>query len=181
MEKYIRYFAYGSNMCIVRIRKRVPSAERLDGYYSLKGHILKFDKPGKDGSGKCNAYPTEDNPASEVLGALFKIHPFEKSNLDREESGYSCKTVAVISSQDEDQNEIEAFTYIDDEDYTEKKLIPYSWYWCYVSVGAKETGLRKSYIEDNINYVERTEDPDRERHEENCAIICGKTSAKSSK
>ena len=67
----MKYFAYGSNMSLLRLRERVPSAERL-GVFKLEQHVLRFHKIGIDGSGKCDAFLTED-PNASVIGALFEI------------------------------------------------------------------------------------------------------------
>ncbi len=64
----MKYFAYGSNMSISRLRERVPSAVRL-GIFFLEGHRLCFHKASEDGSAKCDAYQT-NNPNDEVIGAL---------------------------------------------------------------------------------------------------------------
>jgi len=77
------YFAYGSNMSVSRLRKRVPSASPL-GCHILKKHDLRFHKKSKDGSGKCDAYETS-NDKDIVYGALFGIDPNEKPALDAAE------------------------------------------------------------------------------------------------
>ena len=40
---HVKYFAYGSNMSLVRLRERVPSAERL-GVFILAEYQLRFHK-----------------------------------------------------------------------------------------------------------------------------------------
>ena len=52
----IPYFAFGSNMLLERIKKRVPSA-RVLGNATLGGYALRFNKLSKDGSGKANIVP----------------------------------------------------------------------------------------------------------------------------
>ncbi len=72
----MKYFAYGSNMSIARLKERVPGARSL-GCHTLKEHDLRFHKLSKDGSGKCDAFFTgkaEDN----IYGVLFEIDPAEK-------------------------------------------------------------------------------------------------------
>lgn len=49
----MRYFAYGSNLCVRRLRRRVPSARAL-GPARLDGWTLRWHKRGEDGSGKCS-------------------------------------------------------------------------------------------------------------------------------
>jgi gamma-glutamylcyclotransferase len=50
------YFAFGSNMLLERIKKRVPSARAL-GIATLGGYALRFNKLSKDGSAKANIVP----------------------------------------------------------------------------------------------------------------------------
>ena len=39
----MKYFAYGSNMSIVRLKQRVPSAQKV-GIVTLKNHQLRFSR-----------------------------------------------------------------------------------------------------------------------------------------
>jgi len=41
----MKYFAYGSNMSLLRLRARVPSAERI-GMFTLVEHALRFHTNG---------------------------------------------------------------------------------------------------------------------------------------
>ncbi|TRX58094.1 gamma-glutamylcyclotransferase family protein [Thalassomonas sp. M1454] len=138
----MKYFAYGSNMSIARLSARVPSAKRL-GTFILKQHTLKFHKVSHDGSGKCDAYFTQ-NKHDKVIGALFEIAENEKPYLDKVEGlgvGYNEKTVLV---EDEFGNQAQASTYyaitIDSE------AVPYCWYKKHVLIGARESALPKEYI-----------------------------------
>ncbi|MCF8057186.1 MAG: gamma-glutamylcyclotransferase [Desulfocapsa sp.] len=92
----MKYFAYGSNMSLNRIRQRVPSALML-GMFSLEYHELRFHKHGRDNSGKCDAYYTNDS-SNTVLGVLYQIDKSGKVILDRAEGvgcGYDEKEVIV--------------------------------------------------------------------------------------
>lgn len=154
----VKYFAYGSNMSLPRLRERVPSAKRI-GLFTLAGHSLRFHKVSTDGSGKCDALFT-GNPDDSVIGALFEISGSEKDALDRVEGlghGYESKTVSLSDSQG---NIFEAFTYYATN--TDPSLLPYSWYLYHVIYGAKETGVSVSYLA-HIEATESIEDPDRER------------------
>ena len=69
-----KYFAYGSNMSIARLRARVPGAERT-GVFTLHEHALRFHKLSRnDGSGKCDAFYT-GNASDRVVGALVELEP----------------------------------------------------------------------------------------------------------
>lgn len=153
------YFAYGSNMSLARIRKRVPGARFL-GCHRLKEHDLRFHKPSRDGSAKCDAYFTAD-PDDTVYGALFEIDQIEKRVLDRFEGlgiDYDEKQVTVIS---EDGDFRRALTYT--AKIIDNSLKPYSWYLNHVVIGAKEIPLPKNYLETKITNVATKEDRDKDR------------------
>ncbi|MBW8182509.1 gamma-glutamylcyclotransferase family protein [Shewanella nanhaiensis] len=151
----MKYFAYGSNMSIARLKARTPSAKRI-GTFILTGHELRFHKLGRDGSGKCDAYQT-DEPQSQIFGALFEIDENEKLNLDLAESlgvGYGEKVVKVVSATGEEH---EAITY-----YAlniSASLKPYSWYLNHVIIGAMESQLPTPYLK-FIQTTESIEDED---------------------
>lgn len=161
----MKYFAYGSNMSLSRLRGRVPSAKRL-GIFILDEHDLRFHKIGKDGSGKCDAFLTENSEDS-VIGALFEINKCEKKALDRAEGlgyGYDEKVVRVHNDAGDF---VEATTYYATS--IDPSLKPYSWYLNHVTVGAKETNVPEKYL-NNIQHIECLEDTDKKRAAEQCAI-----------
>ncbi len=154
----MRYFAYGSNMSLSRLRERVPSAQRI-GVCTLREHALRFHKASRDLSAKCDAFYTQ-NPQDFIIGVLFKIDPLEKIHLDRAEGlghAYQQKLVVVKAA---DGKAVTAMTY-----YALKidpSLKPYSWYKNHVLIGARESVLPDSYIH-QINAIECMDDPDAER------------------
>lgn len=161
----MKYFAYGSNMSLLRLQQRVPSAARL-GAFVLKEHELRFHKIGKDGSGKCDAFRT-NSIDDLVIGSLFEINEDEKEALDRAEGlgyGYSEKTITV---QNDAGDTFEAFTYCATK--TDSSLQPFSWYLNHVVIGAKETHLPAQYLA-MIKSIESIEDPDKHRDSEQRAI-----------
>src|SRR5687767_14191012 len=122
-------FAYGSNMCSARLRKRVPSAVAR-GMASLEHHQLRFHKRSKDGSAKADAFRTDD-PTDRVWGVVFTIDPAEKHDLDLAEGlhgGYSEATVSVLCSENVTPVQI----YLADSSALTAELRPYSWYTRYV-------------------------------------------------
>lgn len=138
----MKYFAYGSNMSLLRLRERVPSAERI-GVFVLEAHQLRFHKSSNDGSGKCDAYQT-DNSSDLVIGAIFEIKQSEKPALDKAEGlgyGYREKIVRV---KNDSGDLVEAFTYYATR--IEPSLLPYSWYLNHVIVGAQELNVPKQYL-----------------------------------
>ncbi|WNC72863.1 gamma-glutamylcyclotransferase family protein [Thalassotalea psychrophila] len=154
----MKYFAYGSNMSLVRLRERVPSAEKL-GLFILEGHQLRFHNTGEDGSGKCDAFQT-NSKKDIVIGALFEINKDEKSVLDNAESlgyGYNEKIVKVKNCSGEI---FSAFTYYAIK--IDSSLKPFYWYHNHVVIGAKETNVPSHYLAEILS-IECIEDPDSKR------------------
>ena len=163
----MKYFAYGSNMCSLLLKDRVPSAEKY-AIAAFKGHVLKFHKISRDGSGKCDAFETK-SPEDIVYGVLFEISENEKQDLDRKEglgAGYEEKYV-YVNLLDEERG-IRAFTYyatkIDDS------LKPYNWYKKTVVSGARENNLSKDYIK-LLEREESIDDSDKSRVDKNKAFL----------
>ncbi|MBA6389843.1 gamma-glutamylcyclotransferase [Colwellia sp. BRX10-3] len=154
----MKYFAYGSNMSLVRLQERVPSAQKLE-VVTLKNHQLRFNMSGNDGSGKCDSFET-NNSEDIVIGALFEINENEKSILDRAESlgsGYNEKFVLVQNYSGET---FEALIYCAIK--IDASLKPYSWYLNHVIIGARETKLPADYLA-VIESVECIVDPNQNR------------------
>ena len=156
----MNYFAYGSNMSLARLQKRVPSAGKI-GSCVLRGHVLRFHKQGKDGSGKCDAFETR-NIDDYLIGVLFRIDSRQKARLDAIEGlgyGYEEKWVSV---RHQSGAQYQAATYYATR--IDGALKPYSWYKNHVLVGAREATLPEDYI-GGIEAVEHIEDPDSMRDE----------------
>lgn len=166
MLERLRYFAYGSNMSLPRLRARVPSAE-LVGVATLAGHALRFHKPGsRDGSGKCDALPT-GQPHDRVLGALYWIDATELAQLDEVEGagqGYERRTVTVVTAA---EAWCEAQTYIATR--TDAHLRPLDWYKEHVLRGARSLGLPAPYLA-MIETTAADPDADGERRRRELAI-----------
>lgn len=160
-------FAYGSNMPVVRLRERCPSARAL-GIAELSGHELRWHKRSMDGSGKCDIVAV-DAPNASVLGVLFEIAAEEKPALDRAEGlnkGYDEVEVEVLCGG----RQVAAKAYRATD--TNPSLRPYTWYRALVIAGAKEHGLPAPYIA-GLESVPADEDVDRTRHDERMALIEG--------
>jgi gamma-glutamylcyclotransferase len=166
MSERTYYFAYGSNMAIERLKKRVSSAELLSTA-SLPEHRLKFHKPSKkDGSGKCDAAFT-GNSEDRVLGALYLIQTSQLTELDIFEgrgNGYDRKTVLVCTSSNDS---FSAETYIATK--FDSSLRPLDWYKEHVLRGARAIELPSSYIA-SIEAVVADIDTDEKRRDSELAI-----------
>jgi gamma-glutamylcyclotransferase (GGCT)/AIG2-like uncharacterized protein YtfP len=154
------YFAYGSNMSLSRLRRRVPSAQRVS-VASLSRHRLRFHKVSwLDGSAKCDAQSTgllQDL----VWGVVYQIEPEERELLDQAEGvgqGYDrCWVEVRLCNYEPCRAFIYQATRIDDT------LLPFTWYKQHVVLGARENGLPDDYV-NLIEAVQAVADRDLERH-----------------
>ena len=165
MSDMVFYFAYGSNMSLLRLKTRVQSTEPL-GIATLTGHSLKFHKVGKDGSAKCDAMHT-GHSRNAVLGALYSMSRDALAILDRIEgrgTGYDRHTLTVTDSTGRN---MAAETYI--ATHIDSSVRPFSWYLEHVLQGALATGLPDDYVA-AIRAVPAAMDPDRQRHARELAI-----------
>jgi gamma-glutamylcyclotransferase (GGCT)/AIG2-like uncharacterized protein YtfP len=85
------YFAYGSNMSRLRLEHRVGAVHVL-GCARLDGHVHRFSKLGRDGTGKGNI---EARDAGSVWGALYELEDDQLARLTEFEFGYRHTILAV--------------------------------------------------------------------------------------
>ncbi len=96
----MKYFAYGSNVFLPKMRKAVLSAVPC-GVARLAGYTLKFHKESKDKSAKCDAFKT-GNEKDIVHGVVYEIDEKEKQDLDSKEGlGYGYNEVEVVVESDQ--------------------------------------------------------------------------------
>jgi len=128
--------------------------------FILPKHSLKFHKIGHDGSGKCDAFQTNDSNDF-VIGTLFEMSQYYRKSLDEVEGhgcGYLDKIVTVTDV--EGNNPTEAFTYYATN--IDERLIPYSWYLNHVVHGATEIGVPGSYLK-TLESIQTKDDPNKRR------------------
>ncbi len=149
------YFAYGSNMCTARLRRRVASARPL-GRAVLPGWRVGFRKRSVDGSAKCTIEPSSGDT---VHGVAFEIDERELAALNATEGpGYEQVTVVVTIGD----RPVDAATYVARPSWIDSRLEPYDWYLDLVLAGAVEHGLPTSYVDSALT-VSAVSDPDSER------------------
>lgn len=163
----IFYFAYGSNMSTLRIKRRIGSATVLSTGH-LSEHALRFHKRSVDGSAKCNIEHTKllDD---KVYGVIFEIHKSEKAILDRYEglgNGYEEKRVSTYLP---DGRIIAATTYY--ATHIDASLQPYHWYKEHVLRGAREHALPDEHIA-AIESIGSIADPNQSNHAAELSIYC---------
>ena len=170
----IAYFAYGSNLCLRRLRGRVPDACLLERA-TLPGHVLRWHKRSNlDGSGKCSI-ETQQDGSGFVHGALFSIPEDQMEALDRAEGlgfGYEQRSITVQTAT----GMKECVTYQAQDTHIDNALRPYSWYKDLVVGGAHALELDPLYVE-SLRQTSAIEDPNRARDAaERHFIPCGGSS-----
>jgi hypothetical protein len=122
----------------------------------LEKYKLMFHKVSDDGSGKCDAFFT-DEVNDKIFGVIYSIHKKDLNKLDSVEGcgyGYEKKDVFIEKLNGET---IEAFTYCADN--IAEGLKPYLWYKYHILHGAVENDLPYEYIS-FIDSVNADVDPD---------------------
>jgi hypothetical protein len=163
----LHYFAYGSNLHPVRLKKRVPSATPI-APIELPGGTLHFNKAGNDGSSKCSISLTRDFNRS-IWGVLYSLHYSEVHLLDKAEGvgfGYK-KSLLMVTHQGV---EIPAFTYLVQDSHVSESMVPYDWYHQLVLHGARYFGFPEDYIS-RIESIESLPDRHTERASENSLLL----------
>lgn len=161
------YFAYGSNLHPERLRERVPSSRAL-AVAELDGHLLRFHKRGRDGSGKCSILPS-GRPQDRVFGVVYRMAAAEQANLDRAEglgAGYRRVELTVRV----DGKPWPVFSYRAQDSHIDDALLPFTWYRRLVLAGARHHGLPADYI-DAIGTIAARPDPDTERHARHVRLL----------
>jgi hypothetical protein len=144
-----RYFAYGSNLDLGRMRARV-AAVGVIGPALLRGMRLAFDKRGRDGSAKANL--TED-AGSRVWGVLYTLERTQLPILDAFEPDYERVRVAV----ERQGVRLPAETYV--SKLRAPALEAHAWYKQLVVEGARAQGLPDAYVA-QLQRLPAREDPD---------------------
>lgn len=165
-------FAYGSNMNLNRLTKRIPSAVKVSNA-SLSGYKLVCNKVSKkDDSAKANIIQT-DNLADLVWGVLFTIDNDQKRLLDEAEGlgkGYNEDTLTFF---DETNYSYTAQVYLADSNFIDNTLLPYDWYKEFIVSGAIQNKLPAEYIA-QLQSISCVRDHDEERRMKNYSILSGK-------
>ena len=168
----VLYFAYGSNLCLRRMRGRASSVRRIAAA-TLPDYALRWSKIGVDGSGKCTI-AISPRDAVGVHGVLYRLSAEEKAELDVVEglgTGYDEISVTVRTPA----GPREATTYVAATTHVDDSLRPYSWYRDLVVAGAVESGFPDDYVR-RIATAEAQQDPDAHRETRNREDMpCGAT------
>ena len=88
----VLYFAFGSNMSRTRLQARVGDVADL-GHAVLRDHRHRFNKLGRDGTGKGNVEPYT---GAVVHGVLYHLSIAQLQHLETFEGGYGRTEVRVF-------------------------------------------------------------------------------------
>lgn len=136
MDELISYFAYGSNMSVERLRRRVPSAVYI-GIAKLANYTFSCNKRSSSGSGKGNICAQEN---AITWGVVYQIPISDISKLDNFEKGYS----RVIVNVHINEAPLSCITYQSDRVTSDR---PFGWYMHYILTGALDFNLPNKYLE----------------------------------
>jgi hypothetical protein len=101
-DPVIRYFAYGSNLVVERMRER--GAEFLAARpATLRDHALVFDKRSRDGSSRANVSRAADR---RVFGVLYDLGAEALEALRQYEGGYDLVDVLVEATRHDGRIEV---------------------------------------------------------------------------
>jgi len=152
------YFAYDADLFFTRFKAKMKSARVFDMGW-VEGHALKVNAKGhKDSSAKANLETAE--PASRAYGVIYKIDRNDKVILDRDHGlGYGFCEIAIKVHR-EHAEPVFAFTYIANRQFVMNDLAAFNWYKELMIEGAIQQGLPKDYIENTMQCIEASEDPD---------------------
>jgi gamma-glutamylcyclotransferase len=157
---YVFTFAYGSNMCLGRMRCRVPSACPVAvaqlTRYRFAFHKVSTSRSGPR-SGKGGAYHA-GYANDRVVGVVFRLRDDQKHWLDAAEGvdeGYEVQDLVV--DEVNGRRRFTARTYVAMVGFINRDLRPFSWYKRHVVEGAAYFKLDPAYIA-HINQFETIED-----------------------
>jgi len=151
-KKLTHYFAYGSNMHDVRLRRRLKTIIPVETV-CLEKFELTFGKRGRDGSAKCTIESTDDD---RVFGVLFRLPEDLLARLDAiEGSDYARISVHPVGL---DSGRIyRAHCYRARPKAIVDGLLPFDWYHSFVVEGARLHELPETYVSKLENMPARTD------------------------
>ena len=164
-------FAYGSNMNINRLTKRVPSATKVSNVF-LSGYKLVCNKVSKkDRYAKANI--EKSYIATKIVwGVLFEIDNNEKKLLDKAEGLGKGYNENCLTFTDENSLKHIAQVYIADSNSINNSLVAFDWYKEFIITGAIQNQLPADYIS-QLQSIPFIPDSDEEQREKNYSILRG--------
>lgn len=144
-------------MHLGRLRARTSSAEPI-GVARLANHGLRFNKCGRDCSGKCNVIV---QPGEHVYGVVYRLAPSQRIILDRAEGpGYARRSM-IVNALDGGRA-YRVFLYVAKAGSVDNAMRPYDWYRELVIRGAEQHGIPAAYVR-GLLAIAVDPDPNRRR------------------
>ncbi len=143
----VKYFAYGSNLDLLQMKRRCPSSE-LISKGSLPGYRLTFNRYSSGWGG--GVADVIQDQGSEVWGLVFEISDSDLERLDRYEGCYNDQTSlyerwkAVINTPDGQVSDVWVYTVVEKQ----KFVPPTSEYLQIIKDAAVKWNFPKSYQDD---------------------------------
>lgn len=141
-EPFFDYFAYGSCMCPVDLKRSLGENTHpyILGPATLHGYRLGFyfHFPRRN----CGVLDIVKDPHSKVEGVLYRLPLRLSDRLDKREEGYRHEYVAV---QQGDRQFTNVRTYTVEEGRSLREYAPNDWYFSVVMRGAVTCGLPEQY------------------------------------
>jgi gamma-glutamylcyclotransferase len=125
------YFAYGSNLCVARLRELAPSAVAR-GAARAPGFALRIDKRGMDGTAKANLHAVS---GSAVWGVVYALEAADWPRLDARERDYARIEIEIFQGDER----VLAQTYR--SDHLTSDAIAAAWYKRLIVDGARDHAL----------------------------------------
>jgi cation transport regulator ChaC len=140
-ESYFYYFAYGSCMCPVDLKRSLgePMHSCVIGPAILKGYRLGFFR--KSRFRNCGVLDVMPDPSSQIEGVLYRLPWRLSDRLDEREEGYRRELIKVHHN-DQLYTNVRTYTVIDK---LAREFAPNDWYFSVVMRGAITCGLTEQY------------------------------------
>ncbi|WP_088891510.1 gamma-glutamylcyclotransferase [Leptolyngbya ohadii] len=140
-EPYFYYFAYGSCMCPVDLKRSLGENMHpyVIGHATLSNYRLGFFQRSQ--LRNCGVLDIVKDKRSSVEGVLYRLPLRLSDRLDEREKGYRHETIEVVS-QGRCYSNVRTYTVI--EKLTEEHA-PNDWYFNVVLRGAVTCGLPEQY------------------------------------
>ncbi|NER82271.1 MAG: gamma-glutamylcyclotransferase [Leptolyngbya sp. SIO1D8] len=150
-ESFFHYFAYGSCMCPVDLKRSLGESTHhyVVGPATLPGYRLGFFRRSE--RRKCGVLDVVKDPAQSVEGVLYRLPQRLSNLLDRREIGYRHETVQV-NCCGEHYGQTRTYTV---KDKLAKEMAPNDWYFDVVLRGAYTCGLPEHYCWDLFEWCKR--------------------------
>lgn len=150
-EPMFYYFAYGSCMCPVDLKRTLGEATHpfVIGPATLKGYRLGFYRHSRRRNS--GALDVVKDATAQVEGVLYQL-PWRLSHLlDQREEGYRHEFIRV-SCQGQTFNDVRTYVVIHK---LAEELAPNDWYFNVVLRGALTCGLPEQYCWQLFNHMHR--------------------------